>query len=797
MKKIFLSARIIVIACFAMPALAQNLITVAGNGQNSYGGNGGPASTAAFNGPTGIFFDPPSSYLYVCDANNNVVRTINTAAIVTNYAGNGFGAGTGTGGYTGDGNPATSAELFIPQGIVRDTFGNTYVADAGNHVVRKINASGVITTFAGTGTAGSGGDGSPATGATLNFPVGVAIDTSGNVYISDFNANVVRKVNTSGIISTIAGTGTAGYNFDGVAATTAQLNAPTHIVVDAHGTLYICDDQNHRIRKVNLTTGIINTMVGTGTPGNSGDHGPASTAQINLPRGIAIDHSGNLYFTDVAENVIRKVSIMTDTITALAGTAGVAGYSGDGGPATAATLNQPDGITADATGDVFFCDRLSKVVRRILSDGTISTVAGHDDSLFCGDGGPALQAELDSPMASAYDAAGNLYIADYGNNCVRVMSPGGNIETFAGDALAGPGFSGDGGPATAAKLNHPKGVATDAAGNVYISDAGNSALRVVHTSGNISTIAGTPGTVGYSGDGGSALSAKLNDPTGIIVDSVGNVYFSDAGNNALRVVHTSGNIDAVAGNGTPGSGGDGGAASAAQLVYPMGLAFDKQGNLYIADSGAARVRVIHTSGNISTFAGTGTRGYSGDGAAASSAELTAPMGVVVDDTGNVHISDGGNARIRIVHTSGNISTYVGTGVPGFNGDGPVGSAQLNMPVGLTKDQAGYIYVTDRKNDRVRKFVGVGPLSVISTSNLESKGLVVYPNPGKENFVINYTSASNTPLHYILMDLLGRKITEGNAATNQVFELHVSVQPGVYLLNATTGDSREAARIVVE
>ncbi len=797
MKKLVQLLPIAAVICFSIPALAQNLITVAGNGQNSFGGNGGPASTAAFNGPTGIFFNPPNSTLYVCDANNNVIRTINSSAIVTNYAGNGFGAGTGGGGYTGDGHPATSAELFIPQGIVRDTAGNTYVADAGNHVVRKIDPTGVITTIAGTGTAGNTGDGLTATAAELNFPVGVAVDTSGNVYISDFGASVVRKIDMSGIISTIAGTGTPGYNFDGVAATAAQLDSPSHIVVDAHGGLYICDGPNHRIRRVNTTTGIINTFVGNGTPGSTGDNGPASTAQINIPRGITIDHSGNLYFTDVFENVIRRVNIMTGTIYAFGGTAGTVGYTGDGGPATAATFNQPDGITADSAGNVFFCDRLSKVVRRITTAGIISTVAGHDDSLFCGDGGPALQAELDSPMASAYDAAGNLYIADYGNNCVRMVSPSGAITTFAGDALAGPGYSGDGGPATAAKLNHPKAVATDAAGNVYIADAGNSALRVVHTSGNISLFAGTPTVAGYSGDGGSALSAKLSDPAGLIVDTAGNVYVSDAGNSALRVIHTSGNIGAVAGNGSPGSGGDGGSAASAQLVYPMGLAFDAVGNLYIADSGAARVRVIHTSGNIATFAGTGTRGFSGDGTAASSAELTAPMGVVVDDTGNVHISDGGNARIRIVHTSGNISTYVGTGVPGFNGDGPIGSAQLNMPVGLTKDAGGTIYVTDRKNDRVRKFTGAGPLSVSNPQQLATGDVVVYPNPGKDAFVVNFSSATSQPLHYTLMDLLGRKITEGDATTNQAFELRISTQAGVYLLNATTSDSRKAVRIVVE
>ncbi len=797
MKKLFQLLHVVAIICAAQSLSAQNLITVAGNGQISFGGNGGPATNAAFNGPTGIFFDPPTGQLYVSDANNNVVRTINGAAIVGAFAGNGYGAGSGTGGYAGDGNPALGAQLWGPHGLVRDTLGNTYIADPGNHVVRKVDASGIITTIAGMGISGSGGDGTAATAATLNFPVGIAIDTTGNLYISDFSANVIRKVNTSGIISTIAGTGTAGYNGDGIAATGAQLNNPSHIVISAMGVLYICDDLNHRIRKVNLATGVINTMAGTGLPGNGGDNGPATVAQVNIPRGITIDHSGNLYFTDAAEQVIRKINIPTGTIYAVGGTAGSAGYTGDGGPATAARLNGPDGIATDGSGNIFFCDRISKVVRRILADGTISTVAGNGHDKFCGDGGPATQAVLDSPMASAFDAAGNLYIADYGNNCVRVVHSSGGISTFAGDALAGAGFAGDGGPATAARLNHPKGVATDAAGNVYISDAGNSCIRVVHTSGNISTYAGTPLSSGYAGDGGSAVSAQISDPTGMIMDSVGNLYFSDAGNHALRVVHTSGGISTVAGNGIAGNGGDGGAASASQLVYPMGLAFDGSGNLYVADSGAARVRVIHTSGNIDAFAGTGTPGFSGDGTAAVSAQLKSPTGVAVDDTGNVLISDGSNARIRIVHSSGNINSLVGTGAPGFNGDGPVGAAQLNMPVNLTRDQNGRIYVTDRHNDRVRRFVGNGGLSVNTANALSAGTLTVYPNPGRGVFVMNFAAGISRKMHYTVTNLLGQKITSGDAMTNQPVELHVAASAGIYLLTATTNESSKTVRVIVE
>lgn len=799
MKKVFLVLQLVAVICFSRQASAQNLITIAGNGQFSYGGDGAPALNSAENRPTGIWIDTAGN-IYVADSYNNVVRKISAATgIIETYAGNGFGAGMGPGGgggYTGDGGPATGAEMDGPQGIAMDHSGNLYIADAGNHVVRMVDTSGIISTFAGNGTSGNTGDGTPATAAELNTPAGLAFDDTGNLYICDHGANVIRKVRITGtttIISTIAGTGTAGYNGDAIPAITAQLNNPWQIAVDTLENIYVCDLLNSRIRKIS-PAGIITTVVGTGTPGYAGDGGLATAATITGPVGIIVNRMGQLFFTDGAADEIRRVA--NDTITHVAGVPLANTYAGNGVPATSASLYGPNCITMDHSGNIYFSDNLNNLVRKVNPMDIITTISGTIDSFFCGDDGPALTAELDSPMAAAFDDTGNIYIADYGNNCIRIVHPSGSISTFAGDALAGPGYSGDGGPATSAKLNHPKGVAVDAAANVYISDAGNSCIRVVHPSGSITTYAGTPLSPGYSGDGGSATSAQIADPNGLAIDTAGNLYISDAANHRIRVVHPSGSITTYVGVGTSGSGGDGGSATDAQLTYPMGITIDNSGNLYIADSGAARVRVVHPSGSINTFAGTGVPGYSGDGGPATAAQFTSPMGVVVDDTGNVHITDGAAARIRIVHPSGSIDTYAGTGVPGFNGDGPVGTAEVNMPVGLSKDPGGRLYVTDRNNQRVRRFVGNGfPLAVTSV-NKSVENLTVFPNPGRGNFYLSFTTSAPGQVHYTVTNLLGQKIKDLSANTGELTQMQLYAPAGIYLLTAETANGRTTTRIVV-
>jgi uncharacterized protein (TIGR03437 family) len=430
-------------------------------------------------------------------------------------------AGNGAQWFGGDGGPATSAELLDPSGVAVDSAGNLYIADTFNHRIRKIS-NGVITTAAGGGP--SLGDNGPATSAQVLNPGGVAVDSAGNLYIADSGHNRIRRV-SNGVITTVAGIGTCCFSGDNGPPASAQVYGPKGVAVDSAGSLYIADSLNNRIRKV--SNGVTTTVAGNGTQGFSGDNGPATSAQLNSPAGVAVDSAGNLYIADTWNNLIRKVS-----------------------------------------------------------GGVITTLAGIGASGFSGDNGPATRAQLANPVGVAVDSDGDLYLADNWNHRVRKVSNG-VITTVAGNAVIG--FSGDNGPAASAQLVDPKGVAVDSAGNLYIADGVGSRIRKV-SSGVISTVAGN-GTYGLGGDHGPAASAQLWDPTGVVVDSAGNLYIADTGNNCVRKV-SNGVISTVAGNGTPGFSGDNGPATSAQLATPEGVAVDSAGNVYIADSDNNRIRLL-------------------------------------------------------------------------------------------------------------------------------------------------------------------------------------------------------------
>jgi len=344
--------------------------------------------------------------------------------------------GTHTGGYNGDNIAATSAELYFPYGICLDATGNMYIAEWGNHRVRKVDATtGIITTIAGTGAAGHTGDKGPATSAEIWGAYDVRLDAAGNVYFADANANCIRKITSStGMITTIAGkydsTGpavgkydSAGYNGDGIAATIAKLNYPTGIVLDPSGNIYIADQYNNRIRKVTASTGIITTVVGTGKAGYTGDGNAATNAEISAPARVMLDASGDLYFSDGGNNVIRKVTVSTGIINTVVGT-GSAGYSGDGAAATSATLSDPSGIIFDATGNMYIADASNNVIREVIySTGIITTLAGNGTQGYSGNGGQALNAEFFHPLTMAiYNNTGNMLIDDDENWVIREVN---------------------------------------------------------------------------------------------------------------------------------------------------------------------------------------------------------------------------------------------------------------------------------------------------------------------------------------------------------------------------------------
>src|ERR1017187_2970411 len=594
----------------------------------------------------------------------------------------------------------TSASLGSdpPQFIAADPAGNLFFVHQ-NTVLRLDATTGILTLVAGNGTTGFSGDNGPATSAQLNFPAGVAVDSAGNLYIADSSSNRVRKV-SNGVITTVAGNGTAGISGDNGPATSAQLIFPQVIAVDSAANLYIADNYSGRVRMV--SNGVIATVAGNGTQGFSGDNGPATGAQLGVPAGVAVDSAGNLYIADLYR--IRKVS--NGVITTVAGN-GTTGFRGDNGPATNAQLD-PRGVAVDSAGNLYVADGNNDRIRKV-SNGVITTVAGNGTAGFSGDNGPATSAELYIPLGVAVDSAGNLYIADFANGLIRKVSNS-VITTVAGNGTA---FSGDNGPATSAQLSFPSGGAADSAGNFYIADFGNYRIRNRKVpNGVITTVAGN-GTDGFSGDNGPATSAQLHGPWGVAVDSAGNLYVADRDNNRIRKV-SNGVITTVAGNGTVGFSGDSGPATSAQLSLPNSVAVDSAGNVYIADSNNNRVRKV-SNGVITTVAGNGLYGYSGDNGPATSAHLYTPFGVAVDSVGNLYIADTGNYRIRKV-SNGVITTIAGNGTHGFSGDnGPATSAQLYAPFGVTLDSVGKVYVVDRDNSRVRMLTPTGSSCTYSVS----------------------------------------------------------------------------------
>ncbi|MEI8280291.1 MAG: hypothetical protein WCG87_11050, partial [Bacteroidota bacterium] len=644
--------------------------------------------------------------LYVAEPINSRIRMINTSGIVTSIAGTSnlstqlLGCTiAGQYGFSGDNGAATAALLNKPAGVAVDTFGNVYISDALNNRIRKINSAGIISTIAGNGTAGYNGDNIAATTAQLNNPSGIFVDSIGVLYIADNGNNRVRMVSLTGVITTIAGNGTAGYNGDNISPSTAELNGPTNVFKNQNG-VYITDRNNNRIRLVG-NGNIITTVAGNGTTGYTGDNGPALSATLNSPAGITIDASNNLYIADYGNNCIRKVTF-SGTITTIAGN-GTQGNSGDGGQATLATLNSPIDVCINSNGNLYIADSGNFIIRTINTSGIINTYTGAYTDYKNGDNGPAIAANACAISNVVTDAAGNLYFSEPEHNIIRIVSNSGIITTIAGTGTTG--YTGDNGIATQATLNLPEGLDIDQAGNLYIADKKNNCIRQVNSSGIISTIAGT-GTSGYSGDNGPATSARLYYPTGVTIDQLGNIYIADNGNHAIRMVNTStGNISTIAGDGTgiQGFSGDNGPATSAKLSSPYKVAISSTtNNIYISDRKNNRIRKMTLGGNISTIAGTGTPSYNGDGISATLANLNNPVGISIDASDNIYIADSGNHRIRRFKDGGTIATIAGTGIAGYNGDGiPANNAQLNTPNDVSSNTSGVLYISDMMNGRAR------------------------------------------------------------------------------------------------
>ena len=709
-----------------------------------------------------------------------------TAQILINSSATSFiytVAGNESYGYAGDGGPATVAALNDPVAALPDSAGNLYIADAANCVVRKTDAtSGNISTFAGNGTCGYSGDNGPAAKAQLTQPEGLAMDRLGNLYISDFSNGVIRKVDSTGVITTFAGNSTASSLGDGGAATSAQITGPQGLAFDNAGNLYIASLS--RVRMVAANMGMISTFAGNGTFGYSGDGGPATSATVEYPNAIALDGAGNLYFTDAGADVVRKVT-KAGIISTIAGK-GPSGYTtsiGDGGPATNAILSYPDGIAVDISGNLFVADTFNDEIREVTaSDQIIHRVIGFAGGAcvtLSGDGGPAASSGICSPYGITIDAAGNFYIAEAGISRVRKVTatalpptaktaapvfdvqpgtyatpqlvsitsstPGAAIyvtldghdpltigaqflgpldvsgsiilkavavapgyltsdATTASYTITAPppavittvagtdtGTATPGAPATSENFGWLTGLAVDGNGNVYIPDENHSVVWMVSaTTGQANIVAGTMNQAGEAGDNGPATTAQLYGPSHVALATNGDFYITESYSRKIRKV-SGGIITTYAGGANYGSLGDGGPATSALLLNPQGIAVDGSGTLYIADSNEQRVRKVTTDGIINTAAGGGTSGL-GDGGPATSATLMSPVDVAVDGAGNLYIADQYAGRVRkVTAASGVISTYAGSGISGSSGDGlPATKAEID-PVAVTVDSKGNVF----------------------------------------------------------------------------------------------------------
>jgi len=703
-------------AClFAFQSLAQqNVIsTLIGGGPNNI-----PAVSSDINGPVAVAFDNAGNY-YIAAFNQNRVFKVNSSGALTVLA------GSGAAGYAGDGvaGGAANASLNGPYGLVADTSGNVYISEFGNNVIRKVDTTNTINTVAGIqGTCGYNGDGSPATSYKMCNPAGLAADSSGNVYIADSTNCRVRQLAVStSTISTVAGTGRCGYTFDGVLATQTRLNVPYGVALDGSGNLYISDTLNYRIREVSSATRVITTIAGNGTKGYAGDGGLATLAEISgIDQGVAVNSAGTtVTLADLGNSRVRQFTV-GGNINTVAGT-GNPSYCGDGGPAISACLSSPEGLAATASGVIAVADPGNNRIREFTVGGNISTVAGNGSASqpTLTNQVPPTSVVLNYPWGALEDSLGDIFASDQGNFMVRELLYSSNlVDFFAGTGVQG--YGGDNGPATQALLNDIGGLAMDSSGDVFVADTYNHLVREVNTSGIITTVAGTPGTCGYSGDGGPATSAQLCYPQSVFVDANNNLYIADTNNQVIRLV-SGGIISTLAGNGSRGYSGDGGPATAAELSYPDAAAADNLGNVYIADTTNCVIReVVLSTGIINTVAGNGICGFTGDGPATQN-ELYYPAAVSADINGNLFIADSANNLLRWIDAAGTMVTFAGTPLAGYNGDGgQATAAELNNPTSIAQDSMGNFLFADQSNLRIRgvtAFAGVNtPTNQVNMPN---------------------------------------------------------------------------------
>jgi len=746
---------------------SAGVVTLFAGAAGVTGSVNGTGSGASFSAPRSVAVDS-SGNVYVADTGNNLIRKITSAGVVTTLAGTAGTAGSTNG--TG-----TAASFNFPSGVAVDTSGNVYVADTFNQVIRKITSAGVVTTLAGTvGTLGhvDSTDGSP----TFDYPSGVAVDSSGNLYVADQGNSVIRKITASGVVSTLAGTALALGRTDGTGAA-ARFTHPSGVAVGSTGTVYVADYENHMIRKISATGDVV-TLAGTGGVRGSldGTGYILSPSEFWRPTNLAMDGSGNIYVSDTFNDTIRKISPtgVTSTVAGVAGTAGSADTAAANGSTAAvvATFNGPSGVAVDGSGIIYVADTYNHTIRKVAVDGTVTTLAGtppaantvgtpgfangtgaaakfsfpsglavspDNSTLYVADygndviraidiasqavttfagtagvagsgNGNGTGASFDQPRDVAIDSSGNLYVADTGNHVIRKITPAGDVSTLAGSAGSAGAVDGNG---TGAKFDGPAGVGVDSSGNVFVADSNSSTIRKITPAGAVTTVGGSAGVSGDVDATGTA--ARFNFPTGIVVDSAGNLFIADNNNNTIRegvapTTTTGPIVGPPISSGNPNGGGTPGGTAitltgvngTGSFLNPAGLTMDSAGTVYIADTQHHTIKKVTSAAIVTVLAGKDNTSGSADGVG-TAATFSGPTGVALG-TGNVlYVTDTGNATIRQILPDGTVTTLAGsTTAPRGNVDGTGTAASFRTPSGIVVDSAGNLYVADSTSQTIRK-----------------------------------------------------------------------------------------------
>lgn len=657
----------------------------------------------------------PDGDLIVVDYNGHRLWRIDQQGVLHAFAGDGVP------GHGGDGGPARQARFFHPHDLTQDKEGNLYLSDLGNQTYRRIDyQTGLVSRVAGSGKRGRGGDGGPALEAELDTTCGIAVDEEGNLYLSSEWGNNIRRVEAKiGFIEHFAGlkarhylseqaTGPhlslMGYHGDGGPAAEAAFHHPEHLAFDSKGDLYVCDNSNDRIRKINQKTGLITTVFGNGQRASNGDGGPAVEASTLMPDAICFDAHDNLYVGEKYGYRIRKIEASSGIVRTLVGN-GVPGFGEEGLPGQETHCNSVEaGIWADPDGTVFWSDCSGRLRRYDGQSGLVTTVLG---GTHVHDGEIASQGFLTGPGGLAVGPRGHIYVADVWGQRIRAIDPvSGLIHTVAGSGARA--YGGDNGPAGEAHLGNPHDVSVDSQGRLVIADTRNGRLRRVEEDGIIRVIAGTtfPWDSGHNaldrGDGGPALSACLASVLAVTHAPNDDIYLGGGNGRIRKIEAKTGIMTTIAGTGLPGYSGDGGPAGQARLGTVTALRFDQGGNLYFTDQTYHLIRKVDAQGLITTLAGCGEAGFSPDGTLAREAKLDSPYGLAISVEGVIYFSDSRNNRVRRITPDGLLETVAGSDTPGDAGDGgPATAAGLNEPHGLCLYGTDILLISDHWNNRIK------------------------------------------------------------------------------------------------